>query len=185
MRATKDEIKRARRAFLRLAEPYLDLLEEAREKLGFGVRFLCRDRLELLWRLEAVLGEDDPYGWLEFVDLGEAPSTRCSPNGEATPEEHIPTAFRLPREKVVKVRVILGVEPKEEADEPPVVQFWLSYHEEDGYEAAEALVRLARRSEYPSYRVLEAKVDSDDFQEEGFLPRALWERFLKEKWGDV
>lgn len=174
--ATKDEIKRARRTFLRLAEPYLDLLDEARGKLGFGVRFLCRDRLELLWRLEADLGEDDPYGWLEFVDLGKAPSS---------PDERIPTAFRLPREKVVKVRVDLEVVPKEEPDEPPVVQFWLSYHEEDGYEAAEALVRFAHHSEYPFYRVLEAKVDSDDFQGEGFLPRALWERFLEEKWGDV
>jgi len=171
-RGTKDEIKRAKRAFLRLAEPYLDLLEEARERLGFGVKPLCRDRLELLWKMEAVLGEDDPYGWLEFVDLGKAPSS---------PEERIPTAFRLPKEEVAKVRVVLEVEP----EDPPVVQLWLSYHEEDGYELAEALVRLARRSEHPFYRVLEAKLDSDDFQGEGFLPRTLWERFLKEKWGDV
>jgi hypothetical protein len=162
----REEIKKARRAFLRLAEPYLDLLDEAREKLGFGVKPLCRDRLELLWKLEAVLGEDDPYGWLEFVSLKEAPSS---------PEERIPTAFRLPREKVVKVRVTLEVEP----EDPPVVRFWLSYHEESGYEAAEALVRLTH------HRLLEAKVDSDDFQGEGFLPRALWGRFLEEKWGDV
>jgi len=172
-----EDIGEARRAFLRLAEPYLDLLDKAREKLGFGVKSLCRDQLELLWELEAELSESDPYGWLEFVDLREAPSS---------PGERIPTAFRLPREKVARVRVYLEVQPPVEEGKPPVVQFWLPYYEKkSGYELAEVQVRLTYHSEYPFYRVLEATVDSDDFQGEGYLPRALWEPFLEEKWGNV